>query len=168
MRLLQNAGRVARREQLVYAMRRGLSRRRSCTLLGVARSALGYRSVKAVKDEPVLARMAALASQYPRFGYRRIRIFLGRDGHVMSAGRAHRLGRQAKLQVPRKRLRKRIASDRLRPQAPTGANQVWSCHFVFELERQRSAVQVPDRHWRMDQGELGDRRPPLSSTCCRS
>ena len=29
--------------------------RRSCTLLGVARSALGHRSAKAVKDVPVLA-----------------------------------------------------------------------------------------------------------------
>ena len=131
MRLLQNARRVARREQLVYAMRRGLWQRRSCTLLQVARSAPGYRSAKSVRDAPVVARMATLSAQYPRFGYRRIRIFLGRDGHVMSAGRAHRLGRQAKLQVPRKRLRKRIASDRLRPQAPTGANQVWSCDFIF-------------------------------------
>ena len=44
----------ARREQVAYAMRRGLSRRRSCTLLGVARLALDYRSVKAVKDVPAL------------------------------------------------------------------------------------------------------------------
>ena len=31
--------------------------------------------------------MTALAAQYPRYGYRRIRIFLGRDGHRMSSGR---------------------------------------------------------------------------------
>jgi hypothetical protein len=37
-------------------MCRGLSQRRSCTLLGVARSALGYRSTKAEKDAPVLTR----------------------------------------------------------------------------------------------------------------
>ena len=67
-----------RREQVAYARRRGLSQRRSCTLLGVARSALGYRSVQAARDGPVLARMAALGAQYPRFGYRRIRVFLDR------------------------------------------------------------------------------------------
>jgi len=50
----------------------------------VARSALGYRSIKATKDAPVLVRMAALSAQYPRYGYRRIRVFLGRDGFVMS------------------------------------------------------------------------------------
>jgi putative transposase len=121
-----------RREQVAYGQRRGLSQRRSCTLLKVARSALGYRSVRAAKDGPVLARMAALGAQYPRFGYRRIRIFLGREGHAMSWGRAYRLWRRAKLQVPRRRPRKRIASGRPRPQAPTGANQVWSYDFVFD------------------------------------
>lgn len=121
-----------RREQVAYATRRGLSQRRSCTLMKVARSTLGYRSAKAVRDGPVLARMAVLSAQYPRYGYRRIRIFLGRDGHSMSPGRAHRLWRRAKLQVPRKRPRKRIATGRPRPKAPTGANQVWSYDFVFD------------------------------------
>jgi putative transposase len=121
-----------RREQVAYARRRGLSQRRSCTLLTVARSALGYRSIKATKDAPVVARMAALSAQYPRYGYRRIRVFLGRDGFVMSPSRAWRLWRRARLQVPRKRPRKRIASGRPRPKAPTGANQVWSYDFVFD------------------------------------
>ena len=121
-----------RREQVAYARRRGLSQRRSCTLLTVARSALGYRSMKAERDAPVLARMAALSAQYPRYGYRRIRIFLGRDGWSMSPGRAWRLWRRARLQVPRKRPRKRIATGRPRPQAPTGPNQVWAYDFVFD------------------------------------
>jgi len=122
----------ARREQVALAAKRGLSQRRACTLIKVARSALHYRSRLAAKDAPVVARMAELSAQYPRYGYRRIRIFLGRDGHQMSFGRAHRLWRQAKLQVPRKRPRKRIATGRPRPNAATGANQVWSYDFVFD------------------------------------
>ena len=121
----------ARREQVALAAKRGLSQRRACTLIKVARSALHYRSRLAAKDAPVVARMAELSAQYPRYGYRRIRIFLGRDGQ-MSFGRAHRLWRQAKLQVPRKRPRKRIATGRPRANAPTGANQVWSYDFVFD------------------------------------
>src|SRR5437016_3485619 len=93
----------ARREQVTFAGKRGLSQRRACKLIKVARSALRYRSRKAARDAPVLARMAELSAQYPRYGYRRVRVFLGRDGHQMSFGRAHRLWRQAKLQVPRKR-----------------------------------------------------------------
>ena len=122
----------ARRSQVVFATARGLSQRRACTLIGVGRSALRYRSAKAERDAPVLARMTALSAQYPRYGYRRIAIFLARDGHAMSFGRAHRLWRKARLQVPRKRPRKRIATGRPRPQAPTGANQVWSYDFVFD------------------------------------
>jgi putative transposase len=122
----------ARREQVAFAVKRGLSQRRACTLIKVARSALHYRSCLAARDAPVIARMGELSAQYPRYGYRRIRIFLGRDGHPMSFGRAHRLWRRAKLQVPRKRPRKRIATGRPRPNAPTGANQVWSYDFVFD------------------------------------
>lgn len=112
--------------------------------MSVARSALAYRSVKVAKDAPVLTRMAELSAQYPRYGYRRIAIFLARDGHPMSFGRAHRLWRRAQLQVPRKRPRKRIATERRfilsahhkgsrpRPNSPTGANQVWNYDFVFD------------------------------------
>jgi putative transposase len=122
----------ARRSQVGYATGKGLSQRRACTLLKVARSALAYQPVRAAKDAPVLTRMAELSAQYPRYGYRRIAIFLARDGHAMSFGRAHRLWRRARLQVPRKRPRKRIATGRPRPNAPTGANQVWSYDFVFD------------------------------------
>jgi len=122
----------ARRRQVGFATGRGLSQRRACTLLGVGRSALHYCSRKEAQDAPVLARMRELAAQYPRYGYRRIAIFLGRDGHTMSFGRAYRLWRAAGLQVPRRRPRKRVASGRPRPQAPTGANQVWSYDFVFD------------------------------------
>src|SRR5215467_849789 len=122
----------ARRSGVAYARGRGLSARRACTLLRVARSALVYRSRKAPADAPVIERMTELARRYPRFGYRRIRIFLARDGHRMSPGRAHRLWRAARLQVARKRPRKRIASLRPRPLPPRAANQVWSYDFVFD------------------------------------
>ena len=121
-----------RRKQVAYGRERGLSARRACTLFSVARSALGYRSRKTLNDTKVVERMTVLSAQYPRYGYRRIRIFLGRDGDAMSPGRAYRLWRLAKLQVPRKRGRKRVAASRPRPQAPAAANQVWSYDFVFD------------------------------------
>jgi putative transposase len=89
-------------------------------------------SRKADEDAPALRRMAGLAAQYPRYGYRRIAIFLNRDGFKMSFGRAYRLWALARLQAPKKRPRKRISSGRPRPQAPSGANQVWSYDFVFD------------------------------------
>lgn len=76
--------------------------------------------------------MRELAAVYPRYGYRRIRIFLGRDGHRMGVDRAHRLWRLARLQVPRKRPRRRIAARRPRPTPPVGPNHVWAYDFVFD------------------------------------
>ena len=49
------------------------------------------------EDAPVVERMKELSALYPRYGYRRIRIFLGRDGY-RRPGRAHRLWRNADLQ----------------------------------------------------------------------
>ena len=122
----------ARREQVAFATGRGLSQRRACHLLSVARSTLGYESRLAVKDAPVKVAMHRLAGEYPRFGYRRIHVFLGRDGLVMSPDRAHRIWRQEGLQVPRRRKRRRAASGRPRPQAPMQINDVWSYDFVFD------------------------------------
>jgi putative transposase len=67
-------GARVRRQQVAYAQTRGLSSRRACALLSVARSTLGYTSRLAVRDGPVLAAMRTLAAQYPRYGYRKIRI----------------------------------------------------------------------------------------------
>ena len=81
----------ARRKQIAYVRQRGISLRRSCALLQVARSTIGYESTLAKRDAPVFAVMRELAAQYPRFGYRRIQVFLERPGHTMSADRAYRI-----------------------------------------------------------------------------
>jgi putative transposase len=93
-------GARVRRSQVAFATARGLSVRRACALLSVARSALGYQSRLELKDRPVLVAMRELAARFQRFGYRRIQIYLDRQGHCMSFDRTHRLWRLAGLQVP--------------------------------------------------------------------
>jgi putative transposase len=121
-----------RRQQVAYMQSRGRSCRRACALLSVARSSIGYVSRLAERDAPAVAAMRTLSAQYPRYGYRKIRIFLARQGHPMSAERTYRLWRQAGLQVPKRRPRRRIATGRPRPLAPTGVNEVWAYDFVFD------------------------------------
>jgi len=125
-------GARVRRQQVAYARSRGLSSRCACALLSVARSTLGYESRLIVRDAPVVTAMRALAGQYPQYGYRKVRIFLARQGHTMSADRAYRLWRQAGLQVPRRRPRRRVATSRPRPLPPTAMNHVWAYDFVFD------------------------------------
>jgi putative transposase len=121
-----------RREQVAYVQTRGRSRRRACALLGVARSTVGYVSRLAARDAPAVAAMRELAGLYPRYGYRKIRIFLDRQGHALSPERTYRLWRQAGLQVPKRRPRRRIATGRPRPLPPAGVNHVWAYDFVFD------------------------------------
>ena len=122
----------ARREQVALACERGHSKRRACELLDIARSGLGYQSVRAERDAPALQAMKRLAGQYPRYGYRRIRVFLRREGHGMSRHRAHRLWRLEGLQLPRRRPRRRVATSRPRPVPAFGPNHVWAYDFVFD------------------------------------
>jgi putative transposase len=122
----------ARRQQVQYAQARGLSSRSACALMQVSRSALNYQALQPAKDAPVLALMHELSAQYPRFGYRRIGVYLQRAGHSMSWDRTHRLWKLAGLQVPRRRPRKRVAGQRPRPLPATSPNQMWAYDFVFD------------------------------------
>jgi len=113
-------------------MERGHSQRQACELIELPRSMLQYRSVRAERDAPALDAMRRIAARYPRYGYRRIRIFLRREGHAMSPQRAYRLWRSAGLQLPRRRPRRRIATSRPRPLPTNGPNQVWAYDFVHD------------------------------------
>jgi putative transposase len=122
----------ATREQMTLLCDGGVSKRRACGLLGIARSTLSYELRQPRKDRSVVDAMKRLSSQYPRYGYRRIRIFLAREGIAMGPGRAERLWRQAALQLPRKRPRRRVANARPRPSLPLAMNHVWAYDFVFD------------------------------------
>ncbi len=121
-----------RRRQVHHAVERGLSQRRACCLCGVARSSLCYVSRLNKRDAKVIAAMRELSRLYPRYGYRCIQVFLARQGFKMSAQRTYRLWREAGLQLPRRRSRKRVASGRPRPLAPQRAHQVWAYDFVYD------------------------------------
>lgn len=122
----------ARRDQVALAMERGHSQRQACELMEMPRSNLHYRSLRAERDAPAIAAMHQISAMYPRYGYRRIRIFLQREGHAMGRHRAHRLWRGAGLQLPRRRPRRRVASSRPRPLPAMGPNQLWAYDFVFD------------------------------------
>jgi putative transposase len=122
----------ARREQVAFVCECGLSKRRACGLIGVSRSTLSYVLRMPAKDAPLIEALKGLSAQYPRYGYRRMRIFLRRAGHQLSWERTHRLWRKAGLQLPRRRPRRRIATGRPRPLPATSANFVWAYDFVFD------------------------------------
>ena len=86
----------------------------------------------AEKDAPVWSAMRELAAQYPRYGYRRIRIFLARDGHVMSADRAHRLWRQARPAGAAQAAAPACCEQPAAAACSRRRDQVWAYDFVFD------------------------------------
>lgn len=121
----------ARKEQAMYAIKRGLSQGRACTLLTISRTSLTYFSRMPVKDNVVIEAMKKLSGQYPRFGYRRIKILLTREGLPMSMERCARIWRQAGLQVPKKK-RRRPSREGAQPMKAMYPNAVWSYDFVHD------------------------------------
>ena len=79
------------------------------------------------------ADIIALATQYGRYGYRRITALLERSGWVVGIKRVHRIWRREGLKVPHKQPKRgRLwlndgSCIRLRPEHP---NHVWSYDFV--------------------------------------
>ena len=123
----------ARRIAVFYAAERGIAQRRASALMEVARASLRYVPVLPQKNAPIAHAMRRLSGQYPRYGSRRIRVFLKREGIHVSKEKCSRLWAEQGLQVPKKRPRRRIATSRPRPLAPAAANSVWSYDFVFDV-----------------------------------
>jgi putative transposase len=105
------------------------SQRQACSLAGLSRSTCRYRSRRPGDDE-VREKLRDLAHRRPRFGYRRLGIFLRREGYRINHKRLLRLYRTEGLVLPRKRPKKRLW-QRPRPLLPAiRPNERWSMDFV--------------------------------------
>jgi putative transposase len=111
----------------------GVGERRACRVLGQHRST--QRKAPTTPDDEAALRsdIVALATQYGRYGYRRIAALLEQGGWVVNVKRVERIWRQEGLKVPAKQAKRgRLwlndgSCVRLRPERP---NHVWSYDFV--------------------------------------
>ena len=100
----------ARREAVrMLTAERGLGVTRARGLIGISRSLYGYRSRRSPALE-LRNRIAELAAQKRRYGYRRIHVLLRREGWSMNHKRTYRLYREQGLAV-RRRKRKPHRAD---------------------------------------------------------
>lgn len=123
---------LSRRDQVSFAVGKGLSVRRACALVRVARSALGYSSRMKKKDAELGDKLRLIARTHTRYGYRRATALIRQEGVAINPKRVYRLWRKEGLTLPRRRPRKRVRTISLRPLAATRANQVWAYDFVFD------------------------------------
>ena len=110
-----------------------VTERRACSVLGQSRSTQ-RRAAHVPADEPKLVRrMAGLAAEYGRYGYRRVAALLRAEGFAVNHKRVERLWRREGLKVPsRQPKRGRLwlndgSCVRLRP---AHRDHVWSYDFV--------------------------------------
>lgn len=111
------------------------SQTRSCSLVGLGRSTWRYKSRRPA-DEKVRAKLREMALKRTRFGYRRLAIFLRREGHVVNHKKVFRLYRAEGLTLPRKRRKKPLGVRQAALSPPTRCNQRWSMDFVMDRFRE--------------------------------
>jgi putative transposase len=112
-----------------------VSERRACRVLCQARSTQRYDPVVADDEARLRARIVKLASDYGRYGYRRITGILRNEGWQVNHKRLGRIWRQEGLEVPQKQPKRRRlwlnegSCVRLRP---AYVDHVWSYDFMQE------------------------------------
>jgi len=125
----------SRRREAVEKVRSelGVSERRACQVIGQPRSTQ-RRALKVADDEErLMAAIIELATQYGRYGYRRITALLRQAGWLVNPKRVERIWRREGLKVPRRQPKtgRLWLNDgscvRLRPERP---NHVWAYDFI--------------------------------------
>jgi transposase InsO family protein len=110
-----------------------VSERRACRVLGQPRTTQRYAANARSDEDALTASIIRLASQYGRYGYRRITALLRAEGWHVNHKRVERIWRRKGLKVPTKQPKRgRLwlndgSCIRLRPSWP---NHVWAYDFV--------------------------------------
>lgn len=104
------------------------SERRACRLMELAVSTFRYRT--RADDAALRAQLIHLAGERPRFGYRRLQVFLDL-GEQVNHKRVWRVYRDAGLAVKRRK-RKRLVRVGRPLEAASFANEEWALDFVSD------------------------------------
>ncbi|WP_238583432.1 IS3 family transposase, partial [Legionella israelensis] len=107
-----------------------LSERVACRLTGLSRTMFRYQP-RSRADDVVRARLRALATQYPAYGYLLLHGLLKAEGLVINKKHTYRLYTEEGLQVRTKK-RKKLTRPRQPIELPTAPNQRWSMDFVSD------------------------------------
>jgi putative transposase len=123
----------------------GISQRRACRVLGLARSTQRHEVGVSGEEERLVVRIVALATRYGRYGYRRVTALLRAEGWRVNHKRVERIWGQEGLKVPQKQpKRERLwlhdgSCIRLRPERK---DHVWSYDLMAERTRDGRAFRI--------------------------
>jgi putative transposase len=110
-----------------------MSERRACRVIGAHRRTIRYQRRRADDELRVRERLRMLATERPRWGYRRLHILLKRELGVINHKRVQRLYRLEGLAI-RRRARKRVAREKRGMRTPTWRpGETWAMDFVQDM-----------------------------------
>ena len=107
-----------------------MSERRACGLIEVSRMAVRYTSRR--DDSVIRLRLRELAALRRRWGYRRLRVLLLREGLVVNHKRVYRIYREEGLSVRKRKRKRAVSAGRTPLLRPTRVNEVWGLDFVSD------------------------------------
>jgi putative transposase len=108
-----------------------ISQRRACRLTGVDPETV--RRARVPDHPEIRTRMCEIAGERRRFGYHRIGLMLEREGITMNHKKLRRLYGEERLQVKRRRGRKRARGTRSPMPLPSAPGTRWSLDFVSDV-----------------------------------
>jgi len=113
--------------------RYAVSERHACSVLRIARATFRYQSQKNSWAD-LRMRIREIARTRVRYGYRRIRVLLKREGWQVGKDLVYRLYKEEGLILRKRPVRRKqtAAAQRQEKCRPTGPNQVWSLDFVSD------------------------------------
>lgn len=121
-----------RRQQVRGRRQKGLSLRRSCALLRVARSTITYEPRLPARDRALGDELKKIARRFSRYGYRRAWAELRRRGVLINHQRVDRVWRKEGLALERRRKRRRPGPRTERPPVAQRGKQVWAYDFAHD------------------------------------
>lgn len=108
------------------------SERRACKIISLHRSVGRYRKKTKPQDELAKSKIKEIALQRPRFGYRRIHVFLKREGIAINHKKVFKLYSAMGLKVKKRAHRKRALGSRVEQKSPVKMGEIWSLDFMHD------------------------------------
>ena len=122
-----------------------VSQRRACRVIGQARTSQRYIPEVRSEEERLTAEIVNLATQYGRYGYRRITALLKQEGWKVNHKRIERIWRKEGLKVTKKQPKRRRlwlndgSCIRLRPEYK---DHVWSYDLMMARTNEGRAFRI--------------------------
>jgi len=134
----------AKRQCVQYLVaEKAYSERSACRLVGITRSSHRYQRRVGADEKDLRAKIHQVAKENKAYGYRLVTAKIRDQGWLVNHKRVHRLWKEAGLQQPRRKPRKRYYGPKSEvKQKATHINHVWSYDFAEDLTEKGNKLRI--------------------------